>query len=113
MIDGKCSLITYIGKATIDDVVCLPQGQILSVLNINLLCNAKMGQWSAKDDTCRIKKDKGYSFTSKDAADKLHGRNLNLHKTSISDDSNLILHDSNHLTIKAQINGATGKECRH
>ena len=58
---------------------------------------------TAKDETCRIKNNKGYSFASKDAADELHGINLNLHKKSFSDDSNLILHGSNHLIIQAQI----------
>ena len=69
--DRKYTLITDTGKATIDYVVGLPQGQVLSVLDINLLCNAKMAQWTATNDTCRSKNDKRYSFSSKDAADAI------------------------------------------
>ena len=79
------------------------QGQVLSVLNSNLLCNAELGQWSAKDGTCKIENGKGYSFASKDAEDVLHERNVILHKKSYSDGSTLIIHDNNHLTIRARI----------
>ena len=89
------TLITDIGETTINYVVGMPQGQVLSVVNSNLLCNAKLGQWTAKDDTCKIENDKGYSFASKDAEDELHVRNAILHKKSYSDDSTLIIHDSN------------------
>ena len=102
MLERKCTPITDIGKVTINYVVGMPQGQVLSVLNSNLLCNAKMGQWTAEDDTCKIKNNKGYSFASKDSADELHGRNLNLHKKSFSNDSTLVIHDSNQLTIWTQ-----------
>ena len=89
MLDRKCTLITDIGETTINYVVGMPQGQVLSVLNSNLLCNAKLGQWTAKDDTCKIENDKGYSFASKDAEDVLHERHATLHKKSYSDDHNL------------------------
>ena len=64
MSDRKCTLITDTDEMTINYVVGLPQGQVMSVLNSNLLCNAKMGKWTAKDDTCRIENDKGYSFAT-------------------------------------------------
>ena len=103
MLDRKCILITDIGKATINHMVGMPQQKVLSLLNSNLLRNAKLGQWTAKDDTCKIENNKGYSFAGKDAEDKLHERNAILHKKSYSDDSTLIIHNSNRLTIKARI----------
>ena len=56
--DIKYTLITNIGEVTIYYIVGLPQGQVLSVLNSNLICNAKMAQWTAKDVTCRIRNSK-------------------------------------------------------
>ena len=42
MLDRKCTLITDIGETTINYVVGMPQGQALSVINSNLLYNAKL-----------------------------------------------------------------------
>ena len=41
MSDRKCNLQTNIGKASIDYMVGLPQGQVYSILGSNLVCNAK------------------------------------------------------------------------
>ena len=103
MSDRKCNLQTNIGKASIDYMVGLPQGQVYSILGSNLVCNAKKTQWTAKDDTCKIKYDRGYSFTSKDTFEKTYNRTLDLHTRSNSDNFIFILHDNNKLTTQEQI----------
>ena len=78
----------------------LAQGFVSSVIICNLCANFKLAQWMKEDEEHFLEFMQGYIFATTDHLDQAAGRFLNLHKKMYSDDSTLVIHDNNKLTVE-------------
>ena len=100
MTDRACKLITDLGIIDLVYKNGLPQGCVSSVIVCNLCARLKLKQWTEEDKDHHLQHRKGYRFATTDHIDQAAAREINLHKKNYSDDTTLIIHDNNKLTMK-------------